>query len=81
MRGHQLKGFNMKIRMNTLMSGPNGTRHPGEVCIVEADEAEMLIGGGYAEPVEAEKVADAVGETTAEDEPAEADKGRKGGRK
>lgn len=72
----------MKIRMNTLMSGPNGTRHPGEVCIVEADEAEMLIGGGYAESAESEKVADAAEEPTAEDESAEAEKGgRKGGRK
>lgn len=72
----------MKIRMNTLMSGPNGTRHPGEVCIVEADEAEMLVKAGYAEPAEAEKVADDAEEPTAEDEPAEAEKGnRKGGRK
>lgn len=77
----------MKIRMNTLMSGPNGTRHPGEVCIVEADEAEMLVKAGYAESAEAEKaeaekVADEAEETTADAESAEAEKGnRKGGRK
>lgn len=72
----------MKIRMNTLMSGPNGTRHPGEVCIVEADEAEMLVKAGYAESAESPLVAEEAEETTAEDEPAEAEKGnRKGGRK
>ena len=47
----------MKIRMNSLMAGPNGTRHPGEVCVVSADEAEMLVSAGYAEAVEAEKAA------------------------
>lgn len=66
----------MKIRMKTLMSGPNGTRHPGEVCIVEADEAEMLVKAGYAEPADPEKI-----DASAE-EAAESEKGnRKGGRK
>ncbi len=72
----------MEIRMKTLMSGPAGTRHPGDTCTVSSEEAEMLIGGGYAEPAEAEKVADVAEEATAEAEPAEAEKGnRKGGRK
>lgn len=72
----------MEIRMKTLMAGPNGTRHPGETCTVSAEEAEMLIGGGYAEPAEAEKVGNAAEEATAEAEPAEAEKvNRKGGRK
>lgn len=70
----------MKIRMNTLMSGPNGTRHPGEVCIVEADEAEMLVKAGYAEPAETDKNTEEI--AAEEAEPAEAEKGnRKGGRK
>lgn len=70
----------MKIRMNTLMSGPNGTRHPGEVCTVEADEAEMLVKAGYAEPAEAEKGAEEI--AAEEADPAETEKGnRKGGRK
>lgn len=69
----------MKIRMNTLMSGPNGTRHPGEVCVVEADEAEMLVKAGYAESAEAEN---AEAEKVSDAESAEAEKGnRKGGRK
>lgn len=42
----------MEIRMKTLMAGPNGSRHPGETCTVSADEAEMLINGGYAEPAD-----------------------------
>lgn len=45
----------MEIRMKTLMAGPSGTRHPGEKATVSAEEAEMLIAGGYAESVEAEK--------------------------
>lgn len=67
----------MKIRMNTLMSGPNGTRHPGEVCIVEADEAEMLVKAGYAEPADDGKKSD--GEKTEQAEPA--DDGKKAGGK
>lgn len=41
----------MEIRMKTLMAGPSGTRHPGEVHDVSAKEAEMLVAGGYADPV------------------------------
>lgn len=72
----------MEIRMKTLMAGPNGSRHPGEKCTVSAEEAEMLIAGGYAEPAEAEKVDETPAEeTTAEaDEPAEAEKGNRKGK-
>ena len=45
----------MKIRMNTLMAGPHGVRHPGEVCIVSEEEAEMLVSTGHAEAVEEAK--------------------------
>ena len=70
----------MEIRMKTLMAGPNGSRHPGEKCTVSAEEAEMLIAGGYAEPAEAEKVADEAEETTADAESAEAEKGNRKGK-
>lgn len=45
----------MKIKMKTLMSGPNGTRHPDQICTVGEDiekkEAKQLLDGGYAEVV------------------------------
>jgi hypothetical protein len=59
----------MEIRMKTLMAGPNGSRHPGERCTVEADEAEMLINGGYAEAIDegdGKKASDENGEQPAE---------------
>lgn len=72
----------MEIRMKTLMAGPNGSRHPGEKCTVSAEEAEMLIAGGYAEPVDAEKVDEKTAEeATAESgEPADAEKGNRKGK-
>ena len=42
----------MEIRMKTLSSGPNGTRHPGETCIVSPEEGEMLVAGGFAEALQ-----------------------------
>lgn len=42
----------MKIRMKTLMAGPGVLRHPGEVCVVGAEEAAVLVDGGYAEAVD-----------------------------
>ena len=41
----------MKIRMKTLMAGPRVLRHPGEVCVVGAEEAAVLVDGGYAEAI------------------------------
>ena len=41
----------MKIKMITLMAGPNGSRMPGKIYDVPAQEAETLIAGGYAEKV------------------------------
>lgn len=40
-----------QIRMKTLMAGPNGVRHPGEVCMISPEEAAVLIDGDYAEAV------------------------------
>lgn len=73
----------MEIRMKTLMAGPSGTRHPGEKATVSAEEAEMLIAGGYAESVDGEKASDKpADETAAEGIEAPADKpSRKGTRK
>jgi len=42
----------MEIRMKTIMVGPNVSRHPGERCVVSAEEGELLVKGGYAEAVE-----------------------------
>jgi len=39
--------------MQTLMAGPSGTRHPGEIHDLSAKEAAMLVDGGYAVAVEA----------------------------
>ena len=44
----------MKVRMKTLMAGPDGTRFPDKVYPVSAQEGEDLIAGGYAEEVKAE---------------------------
>lgn len=40
-----------QIRMKTLMAGPNGVRHPGEICMIGPEEAAVLVDGGYAEEV------------------------------
>ncbi len=41
----------MKIRLKTLMAGPEGVFPPGSVIEVSSEEARALIAGGYAEPV------------------------------
>jgi hypothetical protein len=41
----------MKIRLITLMAGPEGVFPPGSVIEVSPEEACALIAGGYAEPV------------------------------
>ena len=41
----------MKIRLITLMAGPEGVFPPGSVIEVSPEEARALIAGGYAEPV------------------------------
>ncbi len=58
----QLSGFLtektlfMKIRLKTLMAGPEGVFPPGSVIEDSAEEAEMLIAGGFAEPLDAAPV-------------------------
>ena len=67
----------MEIRMKTTMAGPNGSRHPGEKCTVSAEDAEMLISAGYADPAEDGKKAE---QATEEADPAEDGK-KAGGKK
>jgi hypothetical protein len=38
----------MKVKMLTLSAGPDGTRQPGKVYLVSADEGKVLVDGGYA---------------------------------
>lgn len=42
----------MRVRMKTLMAGPDGVRRPDTVHDLPTAEAEALIAGGYAEKVE-----------------------------
>lgn len=41
----------MKVKMNTVSAGPEGTAQIGEVIEVSAKEGKDLIAGGYASPV------------------------------
>jgi hypothetical protein len=41
----------MKIRLKTLMAGPEGVFPPGSVIEVSPEESKALISGGYAEAV------------------------------
>ena len=42
----------MKVRLLTLMAGPDGVVHPGALIEVSAEEAQAFIAGGFAEQVE-----------------------------
>jgi len=42
----------MKVRLKTLMAGPEGVFLPGSVIEVSSEEARALIAGGFAEPAE-----------------------------
>ena len=42
----------MRVRLKTLMAGPEGVFHPGSVIDIDPDEAGALISSGYAEPLE-----------------------------
>lgn len=41
----------MKVKLRTLMAGPDGCHHPGDIIEVTAAQAEDLISNGYGEPV------------------------------
>lgn len=42
----------MRVKMKTLMAGPDGIRKPDTIHDLPTAEAEALIAGGYAEKVE-----------------------------
>ena len=42
----------MKVRMRTLMAGPQGVFPPGSIVELDADDAEVLVSAGYAERLE-----------------------------
>jgi hypothetical protein len=42
----------MKVKLKTLMAGPEGVFQPGSVIDLDMDEADSLIFVGYAEPIE-----------------------------
>ncbi len=42
----------MKVRMKTLMAGPDGVLQPGQVVDLPVEQAETLIAGGFAVAVE-----------------------------
>jgi hypothetical protein len=42
----------MKVRLKTLMAGPEGVFPPSSIIDLEVDEAAALVSGGYAEPLE-----------------------------
>jgi hypothetical protein len=42
----------MKVRLITLMAGPEGVVHPGALIEVSVEEAGALMAGGFAEPAE-----------------------------
>jgi hypothetical protein len=42
----------MRVRLKTMMAGPEGVFQPGSVIDLEVDEAEALVSAGYAELLE-----------------------------
>lgn len=44
----------MRVKMKTLMAGPDGTRYPDKVYLVSSQEGKDLIAGGYAVEVKGE---------------------------
>ncbi len=42
----------MRIRLKTLMAGPEGVSQPGSVIDIDPDQAARLIAAGHAEPLE-----------------------------
>lgn len=40
----------MKVRMRTLMAGPDGVHSPGDMADLPNEQAIAMIDGGYADP-------------------------------
>ncbi len=49
---HSGGGIAMRVRLKTLMAGPQGVFQPGSIIDPPAEEAEALISAGYAERLE-----------------------------
>lgn len=47
----------MKVKMNSIMAGPDGCYAAGQVVNLPAEKAEALISGGFAVSLEPEKKA------------------------
>ena len=43
----------MRVKMKTIYAGPSGSAPPGKVIDLPDAEANALVAGGYATPVEA----------------------------
>ena len=56
----------MKVRLKTLMAGPDGVFPPGSVIEVSLEESRSLIAGGFGEPVHAPSVTPAAETATIE---------------
>jgi len=41
----------MKVQMKTLLAGPSGTAHPGQVVDVSEATGQALVQGGFAEEI------------------------------
>lgn len=41
----------MAVRLLTLLAGPEGVFHPGEVLQLSDEAAQQLVRAGYAEPI------------------------------
>lgn len=44
----------MRVKLKTLMAGPEGSAHPGQILDLPADRAQALVAGGYADAMEPE---------------------------
>jgi hypothetical protein len=42
----------MKVKLKTLMAGPEGVFRPGSVIDLQTDDADSLVAAGYAAPIE-----------------------------
>ena len=56
----------MKVRLKTLMAGPDGVFPPGSVIEVSIEESRSLIAGGFAESLVAPSVVAAAEAATVE---------------
>lgn len=61
----------MKVKLKTVMAGPNGTYQPGAVADLPEKDAYALCEGGFAEQVEEPKPAGFVSDELHDTKPVE----------